>query len=271
MKYYLKYLLLAVFCGFFCILGCTRNSSGILLSELLLIPAFNNVDYYFQYIPEITNGYIPLLLFQLFYGTYIYRHFCCAGIYYFSRNCNRIRWFIKESLCLYVFAVGYLVTFLVSGVIATAFFVEITVDAVSVYLFLYYILIYSFFLWFTTLAVNLFAILFTSNSGFVMVESFIFLCMGIYTMNGEFFIPDNEPLRSYQWLIKMNPFSHLQIGIHSSKIKALNSLIHQKDISFDLNESVLLFAVLSVVMVAISCLVVQYHDFIDINKEAGGV
>ena len=46
MKHYMKYLWIAVFCGIFCIVGCTKNFSEILLSEILIftdifvVPAF---------------------------------------------------------------------------------------------------------------------------------------------------------------------------------------------------------------------------------------
>ena len=271
MKHYMKYLWIAAFCGFFCILGCTRNFSEILLSEILLIPTFLDIDYCMQYIPNITFGYVPLLLFQVFYGTYIYRRFCCASIYYFSRCCNRVGWFLKECLRMYIFCVGYLVVFVVSGVIATDIFVKVTVDAVSIYIFVYYVLIYSFFLLFTTVAVNLFGILFTSNVGFAVVESFLFLCIAIYTMSGEYFIPENAQVRDYQWLVKSNLFSHLVFGIHSSKVEELNQLIHQKEILFDLDESLLLFIMLSVVTIIAGCIIVHYHDFINTNKEKGGI
>lgn len=271
MKHYMKYLWIAVFCGIFCIVGCTKNFSEILLSEILFIPTYFDTDYYMQYIPNITFGYVPLLLFQVFYGTYIYRHFCCASIYYFSRCCSRTLWFLKECLSLYIFCVGYLVVFVVSGVIATDILIKVTVDAVSIYIFVYYILIYSFFLWFTTLAVNLFGILFTSNVGFTVVESFLFLCIAVYSMSGEYFIPEDAMASDYQWLIKWNPFSHLVFGIHSSKIEELNQLIHQKGIAFDLNESLLLFIILSVVTIIAGCILVHYHDFINANKEKGGI
>ena len=41
--------------------------------------------------------------------------------------------------------------------------------------------------------------------------------------------------------------------------------------AFDLNESLLLFIILSVVTIIVGCVLVHYHDFITANKEKGGI
>lgn len=274
MRYYMKFLWIAFFCGIFCILGCTINvfeDSYIPLSEILLIPTYIDIDYYMQYIPNIMFGYIPLLLFQVFYGTYIYRHFCCASVYYFSRCCNRIVWFLKECIQLYCFAFAYLLIFIISGVMVTNLFLKVMVDEGSLYIFAYYMLIYSFFLWFTTMAVNIVGILFTSNVGFVVVEGFVFFGAAVYTISGEYLMSINALVTDYQWMIKWNLFSHLVFGIHNSRIEELNQFINQKGISFDLNESLLVFIILSIVTMIVGCVVVYYHDFINMEQEKGGI
>ena len=37
-------------------------------------------------------------MFELYIGVYLYRHFCTASVYVFSRTIHRTRWYIKECL-----------------------------------------------------------------------------------------------------------------------------------------------------------------------------
>ena len=43
---------------------------------------------------------LPAYLFELFFGIMLYRHFCTASIYIFSRYPKRVRWYFRECLAL---------------------------------------------------------------------------------------------------------------------------------------------------------------------------
>ncbi len=271
MKHYAKFLLVAFFTGFFCVINCAKNGTIKELSDIILLFGFYNVNYYPQYIMEITYWFIPLLLFQIIYGTYIYRHFCCASIYFFSRCCNRTVWFLKEMLVLYLFAVVYLFVLIFSGFMAANLFTPVKIGQVSILLLGYYLLIHSLFLLFTTLLINILAILFTSNVSFMIVEGISLFGVAAFCLMGNYFVTQDEFLPQYTWMLKLNPIAHLIFSVHGSSIERLNCLINVNGISFDLNLSVFVYLAGIVIVMISGCFIVNYHDFLNVNQEIGGI
>ena len=108
MRYYTRFLLVGAASGFFCVFNYAKNGMAQTLADIVMLFGFSSADCQLNQIMEGTYWYMPLFLFQIFYGSYIYRHFCSASIYFFSRCCSRTRWFLKEALTLYLFAVVYL-------------------------------------------------------------------------------------------------------------------------------------------------------------------
>ena len=115
MRYYTRFLLVGAASGFFCVFNYAKNGMAQTLADIVMLFGFSSADCQLNQIMEGTYWYMPLFLFQIFYGTYIYRHFCSASIYFFSRCCSRTRWFLKEALTLYLFAVVYLLAVLAGG------------------------------------------------------------------------------------------------------------------------------------------------------------
>ncbi|MGN0375919.1 MAG: hypothetical protein ACI4EN_10515 [Butyrivibrio sp.] len=72
-------------------------------------------------------------------------------------------------------------------------------------------------------------------------------------------------------MIKINPFSHLIINLHSSRIEELNSIINIKNIDFDINISCGLFILINLVLIIAGCMIVKHHNFILSNQETEGV
>lgn len=269
MKHYLRFLWIAVFCGFFCIFGYMKNSTECLFSDIILYLGFYEVDYYPQYIPAITYWYMPLMLYQIFFGTYIYRHFCSASIYFFSRNCSRTKWFIKESGKLYLFGTAYLILMIISGTLITSIFVPVIYDSLAFPILIYYILIYSVFLFVSAISINILAILFGSNTGFIIVESIYIFGMAVFVLMGIYFFPDEAPVNEGAWLLKINPFAHLVFPMHSSRFSDIDSKINLRNIDFDLNESLAVYLAAAVIFISLGCVIVNRHNFISTNQGEG--
>lgn len=242
------------------------DAENINLSQILLANTFAGVDYYPQYISMFTIQYIPLFVFQIFFVTYIYKHFCSASIYYFSRNINRKKWFLKEVAKLYCNVIIYLLTMSVSGIILIRLFSKITFDNSAIIIGLYYILIYSLYLLMTTLAINVISIIFSSNIGFVTVESIILLSISIFFILGNY-IKNDIITGKYLLILKSNMIANLIFSIHSSKAENINALINTKGINFDLNFSVIYYLVMCLIVIVIGCRIVEKHEFIANSKE----
>lgn len=262
----IKTVLVGLIVGIVCVGTGFLNLEYIPLSKIILSNAFDGVDYYPQYISMFTFQYMPLFIFQIFFATYIYKHFCSASVYYFSRSINRINWFLKEVTKIYANAVIYLLTMCASEMIVISMFSTITVDSSAIIITLYYIFIYSLYLLATTLAINVASIMFSSNIGFITVQSIILLSISVFFLLGNY-IKDDILTEKIIMLLKSNIIANLIFTIHSSRIGKISNLINIKGINFDLNFSIIYYLVLCVAIIIIGCFVVEKHEFIINSKE----
>lgn len=262
---FIKTIVLAIIVGIFSLGVGNFNQSEVSLSNIILYSAFSGVDYYPQYIVYLTYQYMPLLIFQLAFGLCIYQHFCTASVYFFSRNTHRIKWFLKEIGKLYVNIILYLVLFNGIGVMIISLFSKIYLDDGTIPLIIYYIIIYSLYLLSTTLAINVIAILFSSNVGFIVVESVILSSMCTFLLLGR--IKDDVVEGFHLFLLKSNLIANLVFPIHSSKISNINQLINEKEIYFELDFSIIYYLVICIFIIAIGCYIVKKREFTVNNKE----
>ena len=140
-------------------------------------------------------------------------------------------------------------------------------DFTSLIITVYYLLIYSMFLFFFTLMINIVSIIAGSRIGFISAVTVEILGMSSFFMLGKIVSDEANIAGKYIWLLKSNPFANIAFGVHSSKIKSLDKLINLKGISFDLNESIVYFFVLSLIMIVLGYFVVKKHEFITNNHE----
>ena len=238
------------------------DSAGIfMLSEIIIHFSFGELPTEHYYIAEASLRMFPLLIFQIFFGVYIYHRFCSASVYYFSRCDNRIRWFIKESLRLYPYTVMYPFIIIGVSVMMTAIFHSVQVNSASLILLMYYLVIYSLWLFIATVLINMIAIRFGNSAfGFAIVSGLQFsFLLSLLAIDS-----DSTP---NALLLKLNPFSHLVIKWHSSHLDSVDRLINKFGIDFDLNLSIILLFVVAIVVVVIGMTIVKKQQFISINQE----
>ncbi len=253
MKYYFKLLIIGVICGVIGMIGYAVRIDNFPARDIILLFGMNDVMYYPEELEKILFRFIPLLLFQIVYGTYIYRRFCSASVYYFSRNHNRIKWFIQEIVKLYGYSVLYLVLMIMSGVVITMIITKVVFDVSMIKVLFIYLLIFSLYNFAIASAVNILSILFSSNMGFAIAEAVNIFCIAAYTIVGKLFSVDGELPDECEWMIKINPFYHL---IFNSEKTEDNYLF-----------SIGLFGVIAVVVIIVGCMVVNKHEFINANLE----
>lgn len=263
MKQYLKLFICASICAF--VLTAGKGTESI--SNLILAYGFESVQILAPYITEMTFWYMPLLLFQILYGTFIYRHFCTAGVYFFSRKNKRVRWFLIEAAKLYLYAFAYLLIMLLCSIGMMSVLKKTVYDRGTFLLAVYYLLIHSLFLFVTTLVINLLAILFSSLAAFVITEGICMLEIGFFVFQGEY--PGEAYVLSHPWMIHCNPVSHLILWLHESRIEAVDRLIHREDIGLDLNHSVLLYLVIAILLLCAGCVIVKKYDFVGEQRTEG--
>lgn len=267
MKIYTKYLIAGIILGILCICGNLIRNDNINMSQIILYSAMGLIEYFPSYAEQAMQFFIPLLLFQILYGTYIYRHFCSAGVYFFSRKKRRESWFLKETGKLYLYVFLYCFLFIMSGIISTVIVCNVHFDYPSLILAIYYLLIYSLYLFTFTLMINVIAIAAGSRIGFIVAASIEVLGMGFYLTLGNIISDEADIIGKYIWTLKINPFAHLIFNMHSSKLASVNNIINIKGINFDLNQSVIYFFTLSVITIFIGYFIVKKREFIINNRE----
>lgn len=259
-------ILIALIVGIFSLGTGIFEYSDTSVSQVILHSAFSGIEYYPQYVVYLSYQYMPLLIFQIVFATYIYKHFCSASIYFFSRNINRIKWFLKEIRKLYIHTVLYLAIFNIVGIMITNLFIKVSVDDGVILLIAYYILIHSLYLFLTTLTINIVAIISRSDIGFIVVEGFILLEMVTYLLLGNRI--QNDVIEGVNlYMLKSNLIANLILPIHSSNITSVNKFINEKSLEFDLNFSVLYYLMISIVIIIVGTYVVEKREFIVNNKE----
>ena len=286
MKYYLRFLIVAFFIGAVTFLLYGSNMPAVPATLVILDGSFQQALLTPDSLPVLLMHFLPLLLFQIFYGTMIYRHFCTASVYYFSRKTNRVKWFLPECGMLLLYALAYTAVLLGSGFGIVAAFGKLQWNEGALPLMVYYLLIHTLFLFFTTLAINVLSILLTGNAAFLIVEAVCLVNVAVYSVlepvsrnaagyEAPAFVTPGyvEPnfLADWMWAIRPNFIANLNLSLHSKGIGVPEGLIDLKDLDFGLNGSILYFLVLSVVVIAAGCFIVVKHSFIESNKETGGV
>ena len=243
----IKSILIAVVLGIVYVGIGLMKIDNIKMSEILLANTMSGVEFYPQYISTFSFEYIPIFVFQILFATNIYKHFCSASIYFFSRNANRIKWYLKEVTNIYLNSIIFL-----------------TVICISEILFIY--MFTSIYLLSTTLAINIVSILFGSNIGFAIVQGIVLLSVSIFFILGNY-VKDNFITEKVKFLIKGNLIANLIFPFHSSKINSINNLINIKSIDFDLNYSILYYLIICIVVIVFGGYVVEKYEFIINNKE----
>ena len=79
----------------------TRYSKEVFLSDIILNSSFYDMAVNFDYLYQFAVRMSLFIAFNLIFGVYIYKNFCTASVYVFSRNTNRTRWFLKHQLPLF--------------------------------------------------------------------------------------------------------------------------------------------------------------------------
>ncbi len=261
----LKYML-PVILGFFISLSIYLNINEISIANIVLDFSFASAEYYMAYITEITYWYVPILMSHFLFGTSIYKHFCSASVYYFSRTSKRKRWYCIESLKLYADIIIYLVLLLGSSVCPPLMSGKLQdISATDILLLLYYLAIYSIYIFITAELINIISIFSSSNIGFAIMELLCLTSFGLYSVTGELF--SENFIMKHTGIIRFNPACHLMIDIHSSQLEYINVLINKKNIDFQLRESLISLGIAAVAVVIIGSFIIQNTDIIKQKPE----
>ncbi|SFR81680.1 hypothetical protein [Anaeromicropila populeti] len=270
MKIYSKYLVLAIVMGILQTLFYSRTNVPILFSDLIFVLSFYKPIFYITAIMEMVAKLIPAFLFQIIYGTYIYRHFCSAGIYFFSRCSNRRKWFLKEALKLYGYSVLYLFTMTSASTAFCLINFEVHFDKGSLYLVICFLIIYSLWYYIAALSINIIAIVAGSQYSFVIIAG-VQLILTLMLTIFDTWMPFENNVPMNKIILQLNPISHLVISWHSSKLAYINKLINTWNINFSFNISFAYLGLIALISTVVGINIINNKQFIITNNETGGI
>lgn len=192
----------------------------------------------FSELMEFVLRLFPMFIFEMYAGIILYRHFCTASIYVFSRCPHRMKWYAFESLSLFGLVCLFNILMLAAAVFTSVCRYEVRTDGEGIRLLIYHFLIYSLWTYITALLVNLTAMYFGSSTGYAAV-TFMQLIFIMLLNFADFFVRHSGSGLSHEKLLVWNPIAHLVLGWHKGSTAVGDHPPYIQNISF--NHSVAVF------------------------------
>ncbi|HBZ53210.1 MAG TPA: hypothetical protein DEO82_05500 [Eubacterium sp.] len=252
---YLRYVFLAFILGILISFGHVVNSYYKTINDFVEIIDMRNENITYGFLYDLIMINIPYIVFHIFFGTYIYRRFCSASIYFFVRNVNRVKWFLSEIFKLYIYAVMYCLFYVMGNCFLPVFSFRYGVRSGLLFEVIMYVVITSLYLLVTALAINVLAVLFDSNLAFVICQFVYCFFLTFYLWPGTYHY-DNELEAidpDYMWMIKCNPFSYI--------------VFYYRKTMMDYVTSIMLYVCMLFIIILAGMYIVKRHNFIVSNQE----
>lgn len=267
MKQYIKLILLIGILGgtFHAFAYINPYSGAIQLSELVLqlsgsrgeFPLGNSLTELLDFSMRMLPGYI----FSAFVGTKLYRHFCTASVYVFSRYPHRLTWYSKEVMDVFVSVALFQAIQIGAAIATTIGRYQIIFDGAGIGLLVYHFAIHSLWLFLATLLINLLAIYIGSDSAYLSVIGGQVVLITLLIFVEE----DASP-----FIRAANPISHLVIGWHGSENMLYSEVLRTAYQHLNLNSSLLYMIFISVLIMLIGGAIIKKHDLLISNSETEG-
>lgn len=267
MKKEAKKSLIAIFLGLTIIwayFDTNRFNEPVPISSPLLEFGFGSIFFIVSYITLLMLKIVPQIVFQILYGTYIYKHFCVAHVYYFSRQSNRLKWLIKESTHLLLLDMIYHMLYIIIPCLLLILCRRAYIDNYAATLFLYIFIYEVLYTFIFTMLLNILAVFLGSQNSFLCIYFFQFICAASLLLY--------ESILSLQGAAKvffmLNPISNMLIAWHSTSYQPMNQIINILQLRFDINQSIIYFIILSIAVILFGYFAINRTDISLENKEA---
>ena len=266
------YMVVGVVCGGLLSFSRINPYDGqIMLQEMVLQLSGSQGDFVMglHYGAMVDFGFLllPFFLYQFYGGVQLYRQFCVASVYVFSRTTNRVKWYFKElwGLCkgllvLQVFLQG-------TTLLVAALRWDVVWTGEGWLLLGVHMLLFT--LWTLTMAlgVNLLALVWGSSAGFLVVFALqagmlAALCLGQGVEPPSLFLDR---------LLLLDPVSRLVLGWQSGGVFDLGGVLPAEyGHVLTASGSLLLLGLMTVAVIILGLVVIQKKDILVSNLEMGG-
>lgn len=220
----------------------------------------------FSELTEFVLRLFPMFIFEMYAGIMLYRHFCTASIYVFSRCPHRMKWYAFEALSLFVSVCLFNILMLAAAVFTSVCRYEVHTDGEGIRLLIYHFLIYSLWTYITALLVNLAAMYFGSSTGYTIVAAVQLIFIMLLNF-ADFLVRHSGSGATYEQLLTWNPIAHLILGWHKGSTAVGDHPPYIQNIS--LNHSAAVFLAIGAAVTFAGALIIKKHDLLVSDIETG--
>ncbi|MGN0335467.1 MAG: hypothetical protein ACI4DV_07395 [Lachnospiraceae bacterium] len=209
---------------------------------------------------------IPNYIVTMVLGNSVYRYFCTASIYIFSRCSDRRKWYVKTIFHLFVQVCVYEIVSVTTVVLITALRYGVVISVSGNFLFGYHVLLYTMWNFAWVLLINICAIKKGSSSAFLLaigIQIFLTSCLSIINILEKNHV-SKVIIERIVWL---NPVAHTVVGWHRGILSIENLAGTQHSIC--LSSSIILMLLFCIITILIGNVLIQKHDLLIENMEAG--
>lgn len=207
---------------------------------------------------------IPNVLVIMVLGNRLYRHFCTASVYVFSRCPDRLIWYQKSLAGLFGQVVLFEAVFAAAAVLAALPRCRITVSPGDVRLLGFHVLIYVLWLFGWVLLTNLLAVCFGSSRSFMAVMTVQAFCTAV--LAGIRFLEIKQVSEHViMWLLAMNPVAHTVLSWHRGAPFA-DELAESRYALSPIGSAVL-FVLLDIGIMAVGGIFIRRRDLLSDDRE----
>lgn len=242
---------------------------SITLSELVLQLSGSRGTYEFSSsLSEIMSMYtrfIPIFLLEFYGGTVMYRNFCTASVYIFTRNPNRTRWYFRETARVLLLSVVFTAVSLITAVLLSMVQYDVFTNYPGVLLGIYHFILFSIWITTATILLNLFSIIFGTHVSALIVIGFQAFCIAALSLIKieVQFLP--------AVLLQINPMAHLILGWFHSRIPALDAAIVSTHKGFSFVPALFVVSSYCLLTVLSGRQFILHRDILSSNAELDGV
>ncbi|MCM1091390.1 MAG: hypothetical protein NC413_11155 [Muribaculum sp.] len=204
---------------------------------------------------------LPEFIIELYAGIMLYQNFCTASVYIFSRYPHRAKWYLGEAGRLGGTVCILNMLLLAVTILTTAVRYEIQTDSAGVMLLLYHFAIHSLWMYAMTLLVNLLALYLGSSTAYAVVVSAQMICIVLLNLM-DLLVRHLDGRLTYENAVIWNPIAHLVLGWHDRHVENIDPAYAPYDILMDLNDSLIIFFLVGVVLTSAGVFIIKKHDLL---------
>lgn len=169
------------------------------ISSLTFASLERNISYFVQFVPV----FLPLFILQVFMGIDIYKNFCVASIYVFSRRNFKIKWAVDELSKLLIRVLMFFCVMTLASLVTILSIPNIIVDEITIRCSIWTVSILTLYTFDSLLLINILAFFFESGIAFAIVENINMGSIAVYLLSENLHIEEDSLFLKANIIIRM--------------------------------------------------------------------